>query len=132
MQLRESILLANGQTVEVWDLSRPIAADTQKVELLFRMTLELHPGDFDLPDHYAEVQRVFGAEPSFEYRMERSFVPHLQGERTVQELIAAFGRDTLPYLARPDFPRRFARSRYREITKDPYRYAVGKEKETTA
>jgi len=122
MKLIETIPLRNGLTVEVQDLSRPIAADTAKVELLFRVKVPLNPGDWTCPAHYETVRKVFGDELRFEYRAGRSFVRDAAVDAVSRELRDAFRRDLLAYLSRPDFPRRFSLSKYREIEANPYRY----------
>ena len=43
MILIEKIPMPNGLTVEVWDKSVSIAADTSKVALLIRVPVELRP-----------------------------------------------------------------------------------------
>lgn len=118
----ETIPLENGLTVEVRDLSRPIAADTTKVELLFSVAVPLHPEDCDCPAHCEMIRKVWGESPRFEYRAIRSFVRNTNVETTARELREAFQRDSLSYLARPDFPCRFTRAKYREIETQPYRY----------
>jgi hypothetical protein len=122
MRLIETIPLKNGLTVEIRDLSRLIAADTTKVELLFRVEVPLNLGDWACPAHYETVRKIFGDAPRFEYRAGRSFVRSAAIEAVSRELRDAFRRDSLAYLSRPDFPRRFAFSKYREIETNPYRY----------
>jgi hypothetical protein len=68
------------------------------------------------------VRKVFGDAPRFEYRAGRSFVRSAAIEAVSRELRDAFRRDSLAYLSRSDFPRRFAFSKYREIETNPYRY----------
>lgn len=122
MRLIETIPLQNGLTVEVRDNSRPIAADTMKVELLFRVAVPLNPEDWSCSKHYETVRRVFGDAPRFEYRATRSFVRSAAVEEVSRKLLDAFRRDSLPYLSRPDFSCRFTLSKYREIEANPYRY----------
>lgn len=129
MRCLQKIPLENGLTVEVWDLSRPVAADTHKVELLFRMCIPLKPEHFACPGDYATTREVFGAEPAFESRMVRSFVSGGDMARVSHEFQEVFRRDLLPYLCRPRFPRSFALAKYREILKDPlHRRKTPKEK----
>ena len=122
MRLIETIPLENGLEVEVRDNSRAIAADTTKLELLFRVTVPLSPADWSCPAQYEIVRKVFGDRPRFEYCATRSFVRSASVEAVSRGLRDAFRRDTLAYLSRPDFPRRFALSKYREIEANPYRY----------
>jgi hypothetical protein len=121
MRWLQKIPLANGLTVEVWDLSRPIAADTQKVELLFRTPIPLKPEDFTCPGDFAETREAFGAEPAFESRMVKSFVRADDADRVSGEFQEIFRRNLLPYLCRSSFSRSFALSKHREIRKDPLR-----------
>ncbi|MCE5263030.1 MAG: hypothetical protein LLG97_05795 [Deltaproteobacteria bacterium] len=122
MKLIETIPLENGLTVEVRDASRPVAADTAKVELLFRIAVPLDPGDWACPAHCETVRRVFGDPLRFEYRTGRSFVRSEEIETVSRELRDAFRRDMLAYLSRPDFPRRLALAKYRDIESHPYQY----------
>jgi hypothetical protein len=122
MKLIETILLKNGLTVEVRDLSRPIAADTTKVEILFSVAVPLNPADGECPAHIEMVRRIWGDAPRFEYRAVRSFVRDTKVEDASRELQEAFRRDSLAYLSRPDFPRRFALAKYREFLTHPYQY----------
>ena len=74
MVLIEKIPMPNGLTVEVWDKSVSIAADTTKVALLIRIRVELQPSYFTKPDHYELVRKIMGPEIFFEYKKERAFV----------------------------------------------------------
>jgi hypothetical protein len=120
----ENTTLANGLVLEVWDLSRPIAADTTKVELYVRVKIPFEPCHFDDPGHCDLTCRVFGREGVYEYRKERTFVNNAEREAVFAELLEGFRAGALPYLERPDFPRRFSRSRYREILQNPWKYPV--------
>lgn len=122
IKLVETIPLENGLTVEVRDASRPIAADTAKVELLFRVAVPLDSGDWTCPAHCETVRQVFGDPLRFEYRAVRSFVRSDEVENVSRELRDAFRRDMLAYLSRPDFPHRLALSKYRDVESHPYRY----------
>lgn len=121
IKCQQIIPLENGLTVEVWDLSRPIAADTHKVELLFRARIALKDEYFASSDASAETRQVLGDEPAFESRFVRSFVPAGDAARISHEFKEIFRRDQLPYLRRPSFPRQFALAKYREILRDPLR-----------
>ncbi|MGV8081645.1 MAG: hypothetical protein AB2L22_16485 [Syntrophales bacterium] len=120
----ENVKLSNGLVLEVWDLSRPIAADTTKVELYIRVKVTFHESHFDDPGHYDITRRVFGPEGVYEYRKERTFVSNAGREAVFAELLGGFRTDALPYLERPDFPRRFSLNRYREILQNPWKYPV--------
>jgi len=122
MRLVEEIPLANGLTVEIWDKSRPIAADTSKVELFIRSKVELKSSYFTEPEHFELVRKVLGPEIFFEYKKERPFVKNKEKDSIFQELLDAFKKDSLPYLSKPIFPRNFALSKYWDIQKNRYKY----------
>ena len=69
MKLYEQIQMPNGLTAEVHDLSREIAADTARVEMIIRIRVALRPDDFAEPLHFEKTRDVFGEEIVFEHRM---------------------------------------------------------------
>ena len=122
MKFYERIPLSNGLTVEVHDLSRPIAADTVRVELVARIPVTLNPDDFAEPSQYERTCAVFGEEIVFEHRMERSFVSSEQKDDVFRTMLETFRQALLPYLSNPKFRARFAVSKYRDILQNPYKY----------
>ncbi len=120
----ENIRLTNGLVLEVWDLSRAIAADTTKVELYIRVKVPFQEAHFADPGHYELTRRVFGPEGVYEYRKERTFVNNAEREAVFADLLGGFRTDALPYLERADFPRRYSLNRYREILQNPWKYPV--------
>ena len=122
MRLVEKILLPHLQTLEVWDLSRPIATDTTKVALFMSMKIDVHPSYFLQSEHFERVIEVFGPELFFEHRRERAFVKNREKDAVFQELLESFKKDMIPYLSKPMFPQSFARSKYRDIEKNRYKY----------
>lgn len=122
MKLVEEIPLSNNLTVEVWDKSRPIAADTTKVELYARTRVPLKPSYFVKEEHFELVKRIFGNELVYEHTKERTFVNNRDKEAVFQELLRTLKRDVLPYLAKPSFPGSFALSKYWDIEKNRYKY----------
>jgi len=122
MKLVEEIQLSNGLKVEVWDKSIAIAANTTRVELLIRSKVELKPSYFTKPEHFEHAIKVLGPEIFFEYKKERPFVDNKKREAVFQDLLAAFKKDSLPYLSKPIFPRNFALSKYWDIERNRYQY----------
>ncbi|MDQ1277801.1 MAG: hypothetical protein QG555_843 [Thermodesulfobacteriota bacterium] len=122
MKQIESINLPNGLSLEVWDASRQIAADTVKVELVIKMDVSFASSHFEEEDHYLKTRRVFGPAGSYEYRKERTFVHNAETETVFRNLLNDFKRDALPYLAQDNFPRHYSRSKYRDIVQNPYKY----------
>lgn len=122
MKQIENISLPNGLSLDVLDLSRRIAVDTVKVELVIKMEVAFEIYHFEEEDHYLKTRRVFGPAGSYEYRKERTFVHIDEKEAVFRDLLDAFKRDALPYLAQDNFPQRFSRSKYRDIIQNIYKY----------
>jgi hypothetical protein len=122
MKLFERINLPNGLTAEVHDLSRQIAANTIRVEMIIRIPVALHPDDFAEPSWFEQTRAVFGEEIVYEHRLERSFVTSEQKDDVFRTLLSTFKQASLPYLSSPKFRTRFAGSKYREILQNPYKY----------
>jgi len=122
MKLVETIALPNNLALKVWDKSRRIAQDTTKVELVITIDVVVQKEYFSDPEQYDMVVKTFGSSITYEYRKERTFVDNRNRETVFRELLEDFKRDSLPYLARPHFPSRFARSKFRDILQHPYTY----------
>lgn len=120
--LVETTVLDNGLTMEIWDRSRPIAADTTKVELYVRVPVRLERAFFPGNEAFDVVRRIWGDQIVFEYVRERTFVGNDAREAVFAELLAAFRTHTLPYLGRPGFARGVALARYREYLGNPCAY----------
>jgi len=129
MKLVEEIALPNGLVAEVWDQSRAIAADTTKVTLLVRIKLTLKEEYFSRPEQLMITKKIFGPDVYYELKKERTFVPNEEVQQVFNAFLEEFKRDALPYLSRDKFPTGFARSKYLDIQKHPYKYGlpVGKE-----
>ena len=122
MKLYERIPLPNGLEAEVYDLSRPIAVDTTKVEMLIKIRVALRPEYFAAPAHFEQTRKVFGPEICYKYRTGQSFVANGEKEAVFGALLESFRKDALPYLSGGKFPGRFAMSRFMDILKNPYKY----------
>jgi hypothetical protein len=118
------IKLSNGLVIEIWDHSRLIGKDTTKVEFLFKTRIDVNPSYFAELSHFEQTKNVFGAHVFFEYRMARSFVKKQEKEDVSQAFIKTFTGNVLVYLSKPDFPKCFVLSKYRDIIKNPYKYLV--------
>jgi len=122
MNLIEEIQLANGLKLKIFDLSRPIAADTVKVEISFQTKIFLKKSYFTDPQDYATVKNIMGEKLSYEHKLERSFVPENNEDSVRDDLINTFKNNSLDYLASVDFPKKMALSLLRDIKKNPYKY----------
>ena len=122
MNLVETISLPNELMVEIWDASREIAEDTTLVKLVIRMKVEIREDYFEDPEHFRQVRSVFGTEEFYRYEKERTFVNTVDKEKVFNEMLEDFKRDSIPYLGRPNFPERFAKTKHDEIQKHYYKY----------
>ena len=122
MRLVEEITLSNNLVVEVWDNSRPISDDTVQVRLVIKIKVAMKEEYFSEPEHCEQVKKVFGHEIYYEYQKERTFVNKNEKDRVFNEFLNDFKKDSLPYMAKPQFPSRFAMSKYEEIQKRLYKY----------
>jgi hypothetical protein len=127
MNLYEKIPLPNGMTLEVWDYSRQIAAGTTKVEMVAQIEVEFKASYFSKQEYYNKIIKTIGTKDLYEYRKVMSFVKNDQKDTVFHDLLKAFKTDTLPYLSRDEFPRQFARSKFREIEQNWFKYAPREE-----
>ena len=104
------------------DLSRTIAPDTTKVEMVIKIRVALRPEYFAAPAHFEQTRRIFGPELCYEYRTGQSFVANGEKDAVFGALLESFRKDALPYLSGEKFPGRFALSKYMDIVKHPYQY----------
>jgi hypothetical protein len=124
MTLYETIPLPNSMTLEVWDNSREIAAKTTKVELIAQIEVEFKASYFSKREDCNKLVKTIGPEDLYEYRKVKSYVKSAEKDTVFLEMLTAFKKDVLPYLSRDEFPRRFARSKFRDIEQNGYKYAT--------
>jgi len=122
MNLIEEIILANGLRLKIFDLSRPIAANTVKVEIFFQTKIDLKESYFADPQDYAQVKNILGDELAYEHKRERAFVYEKDQDSVREDLINTFKNNSLDYLAAVNFPQKLALSMLRDIKNNPYKY----------
>jgi hypothetical protein len=122
MKLIEEINLANGLKLKIFDLSRPVAADTFKVEISFQTKIDLKESYFAAPQDYAQVKNIMGDELTYERKMVRSFVYDKDQDSVREDLINTFKKNSLNYLASVNFPQKLALSILKDIKNNPYKY----------
>ena len=122
MKLLEEINLANGLKLKIFDLSRPVAADTFKVEISFQTKIDLKESYFASPQDYAQVKNIMGDELTYENKRVRSFVYEKDQDSVREDLINTFKKNSLDYVAAVNFPRKLALSMLKDIKKNPYKY----------
>jgi len=122
MKRMEEINLDNGLSLKIFDLSRPIASDTVKVEVFFQVKVALKESYFSNTEDYLRVKNVIGDELTYEHRVERTFVPKENEQSVRADLIATFKNNSLGYINAANFPSKIAQSTLRDIKKNPYKY----------
>lgn len=130
MKLIEEIYLVNGLQLNIFDLSRPIAADTVKVEISVQSKIDLKESYFPDPRDYAQVKKIFGDIFSYEYKMGRSFVAKENQEAICKELLCTFKSNSLHYLSSINFPQKLALATLKDIKNNPYKYQLYPETKT--
>lgn len=122
MNLIEEINLANGLKLKIFDLSRPIATDTFKVEISFQIKVDLKESYFASPQDYAQVKNIMGDELTYENKRVRSFVYEKDQDSVREDLINTFKNNSLDYVASVNFPQKLALSMLKDIKNNPYKY----------
>ena len=122
MELIEEIILDNGLKLQAFDLSRVIAADTVKVEISFKIKIDLLESYFANAQDYLQVKSIFGSELTYEHNVERTIVPKKERDTVREELIATFKNNSLIYLSHAKFAPKMALSLLRDIKLNPYKY----------
>ena len=130
MKLLEEIILPNGLKLIISDLSRPIAADTVKIEVDFKIDIDLKESFFQNEADYQDVRKFFGDKLVFENKEERTFVEKERGDAVREELINTFKKNLLNYLGTENFGAKYALSLLRDIRKNPYKYQFRLDDET--
>ena len=122
MKLIEEINLTNGLKLKIFDLSRPVAADTFKVEISFQMKIDLKESYFADTQDYAKVKNIMGNELTYENKRVRSFVYEKDQDSVREDLINTFKKNSLDYVASVNFPQMLALSMLKDIKNNPYKY----------
>ncbi len=122
MNLIEEINLPNGLKLTITDLSRRIAADTIKIELVCQMKVGLSESFFASREDYQTVVNVFGPVMTYEHKMERTFVRYKEEASVREELLTTFKQNKMNYLASTNFAKKMAISTLREIKLNPFKH----------
>ena len=109
--------LANGLTLEFWDLSRPMVGDRWIITLELRITIPIDAANLppDLKAQQAEIVRALGPEIVFSQRDGRNFIDIKEFEANVQEMVTRFLALAPSYFGHPEFGGRLIRKRYAEF-----------------
>lgn len=111
----ETILLDNGQTLEVFDISRVIAEDTALVAMIFRIRIKIDENLFkintEVPD-VKSIRDILGPEALYEVKYERNFIHKAEKEAVFNEVKTSFLDTNLKYLSHREFAEKFVLKEY--------------------
>jgi len=108
-QLIKSIPLETGQTVNIYDTSKNIAADRWQINIVARMTIfvdEICTQDNDALPPVSEIRQALGETVVFEIKKQRNFVDASEKQKVIDDILDAFTKDSVPYFSRPEFCKR--------------------------
>jgi hypothetical protein len=119
-RLRARHPLRNGLTLEVWDLSRPVAGDRYQVvlEARIRIPLEVMDMEGDTPSRKAEIIAALGPELVYTRREERNFIAAKHVPSLLEEMETRLLALAAAYLGHPDFAPRLIHKTIRNIRKN--------------
>ncbi len=117
----KTIPVAEGNLLEIHDLSRNLTKDIWEIKLLFRATIPVEEKIFipeDLQKYpIAELIRVLGPSVLFEVVRERKFIHEKDRAESFQGLVDDFLKNSGSYLLQPGFFGKFVLRKYHEAQK---------------
>ncbi len=115
-------ILANGLVVDFFFRANRYFGDYHRVGVDVRCAIPLQSGIWISSFSPAEAEEIrgrWGETAVFSRSLEKMGVPTASLDAVRDELISGFARTTLPYLAHPDFPRRFVAAELKKKVKVP-------------
>jgi hypothetical protein len=108
--------LANGLTLELYDLSRPMAGDRWQVVLEVRVPIPVKAATLppDLADRAPEVIAALGPEILFIQQEVHHFIDVREMPGLLQEMQTRLFKGLEGYLGHPDFAGRYLRKKFTE------------------
>ncbi len=115
------VSLANGLTLEFFDQSKHVAADRWLISVRACVTIPLDglaggPNGLSA-DQANPLKAAFGDHVVYEKEMARNFIDAKEKDQAIEEMMSSFIDSTESYLARPDFPQKYALKTLAEILK---------------
>lgn len=117
MKLLEVIDLPNGLKLEFWDESRAVAGDRWYVALRAIVSIAIPEASQESAKGIDLLREALGREACYQHLMERHFISCEQVSSVLGEMRKSFLANSLGYLSRPEFPRRFLLSKALELEK---------------
>lgn len=114
----KKIELGKNIFLEIYDASKKIAGDRWQVLMVARVEIPvsetLMAADGQPAEELDDLKAVLGETVVFEQKSKRIFIASSEKDKVFDELLNGFIKTVLPYLSRPEFPRRFVYKKYRE------------------
>ena len=117
--------LADGWQAIVSNATRHYYGGYFHVRLHVAAEVALSAEWFESQIVYEDALRRLGNPVTFKRVLEKMAVPDSEIDSVLQDLISAFETNLVPYLLRPDFPRRFVISEYAKALKSSASFRVG-------
>lgn len=109
--------LPNGLTLELWDLSRPMAGDRWQVVVEVRVDIPLTLGN--LPSEHRhkvdDIMAALGSRVRFVKQEVRNFIAEKEIAALVRQIEAELLASIRGYLSHPEFAPRFIRKAYADF-----------------
>jgi len=98
--------LDNGLTLELWNLSRPVAGDRWQVVLEARVAIPLTDATRprQLKENLPELRAALGPEVVFSQKEVRHFIANREVEGLLEEMASRLVSSLKSYLGHPEFP----------------------------
>ncbi len=125
-QPMERVELENGLNLEVYDLSRRVAADRWYVELKACIPIPVSEASFTqnvaAPTDIKTLREALGDQVVFEHRNTRNFIDENDKEAVMKEMRRSLKTNAERYFNHPDFAARFLLKQYKTFLSRPKGY----------
>ena len=122
----KTIELENGQTLEIYDESRKIAADAYVVIMGIRMKIIIQKNLFmaqEISDEkFADILDIVGEDILYEYKSERNMIMSKEKDQVFESQVTTFEKNMVSYISKPIFPEKMILKEYRERIEKKNKY----------
>ena len=109
-KLVDSIKLDNHELLEIFDISRSIAADTWMIGIIFKIKIKISK---DIAD-YNSIKDKLGDEVIYEVKHERNFIKSSERDTVLSDVKTSFLNTNLKYLSHKDFADKYIMRKFNE------------------
>jgi hypothetical protein len=118
VKLIKTIDLENNMQLNFYDASKKLAGDRWLISLIIRMEIPVNEvltdGSRQGLESVNEIKNRIGEKVLFEQKRERIFVDESGKEAALKELYDTFLDNTLQYLSKEAFPKRYILKKFKE------------------